>query len=176
MKYLILFTCLAFLTGYLLMISPALEELDSARNKEDEHKNLIERKQRQYTNLDVLKKQFIQIISMSESLSQAMPLKIDIDTEGSRLVTSAGRYGLTPVTLVFENDIKPREFYKQYPIRLSLTGVFDDIYLFLYDEFYSTDRAITLTGFTLEKIENSNRLVLQADGYLFEYIPEAEER
>ena len=172
LTYLALLSGLSLLAGYLQLISPAVSELDNSRDREEMLKIGIEQKQKLFVNLDKVKTQLREVDSMIRELAEAMPARIDVDGEGVRLLSAAGRHNLSPVTLIFKTGIVFGEFYERHPIRLTLAGSFIDIYHYLYDDFYATSRTISLTGFSLARSAGSDRLTLEADGFMFAYSPQ----
>lgn len=174
-RYLVLFSCIVFAVCYFSILDDFVDTLESAEKKEVFLKSRFERKQDKYRNLEPFKQQQLELIKALDFYVKAMPDEIDINKEQFRVVNLSKQYDLSDISLVFSNKIKA-EFYFKQPFTLKVSGSFNDIYYFLYDFFYGSDRAASLHDFSITFQENEKSLNLKIEGKLYGYLTDEGER
>lgn len=118
--------------GYYLLLSPALEELDQEKTKEQDLKQLFLVKKTQSVNLAAYREQMLEIEKTFGALLRQLPDKSQIDG----LLTDINQAGLSR-GLEFEL-FKPgketqAEFYAEMPIAIKLLGTYHDLGAFATD-------------------------------------------
>ncbi|HWU83060.1 MAG TPA: type 4a pilus biogenesis protein PilO, partial [Methylophilaceae bacterium] len=118
--------------GYWFMWSPALEELESAKQKEVGLRQVFLDKKRQAINLDAYKQQMVDIEKTFGALLRQLPDKSKMDG----LLTDINQAGLER-GLDFEL-FKPgkesiKDFYAEMPITIKVTGTYHDLGAFATD-------------------------------------------
>jgi type IV pilus assembly protein PilO len=118
--------------GYYLLLSPALEELDQEKIKEQDLKQLFLVKKTQSINLAAYREQMLEIEKTFGALLRQLPDKSQIDG----LLTDINQAGLSR-GLEFEL-FKPgketqAEFYAEMPIAIKVLGTYHDLGAFATD-------------------------------------------
>jgi type IV pilus assembly protein PilO len=157
--------------GYWFMWSPALEELELAKQKEVELREVFLNKKKQAINLDAYKQQMIDIEKTFGALLRQLPDKSKMDG----LLTDINQAGLER-GLDFEL-FKPgqesiRDFYAEMPISLKITGTYHDLGAFATD-ISRLSRIVTLEDLaisTASKDGKEARLVMDAVAKTYRYL------
>lgn len=157
--------------GYWFMWSPALEELELAKQKEVELREVFLNKKKQAINLDAYKQQMIDIEKTFGALLRQLPDKSKMDG----LLTDINQAGLER-GLDFEL-FKPgqesiRDFYAEMPISLKITGTYHDLGAFATD-ISRLSRIVTLEDLaisTASKDGKEARLVIDAVAKTYRYL------
>jgi len=118
--------------GYYLLLSPAIETLDTEKAKEDELRKVYFDKKSQAINLVAYQAQMVEIEKTFGALLKQLPDRSQIDG----LLTDINQAGLSR-GLEFEL-FKPgqetqAEFYAEMPISIKVTGTYHDLGAFATD-------------------------------------------
>jgi type IV pilus assembly protein PilO len=157
--------------GYWFMWSPALEELEVAKQKEVELREVFLNKKRQAINLDAYKQQMVDIEKTFGALLRQLPDKSKMDG----LLTDINQAGLER-GLDFEL-FKPgqesiRDFYAEMPISIKVTGTYHDLGAFATD-ISRLSRIVTLEDLAISanaKDGKEARLVMDAVAKTYRYL------
>lgn len=173
--------CLVIIVGgYFFDTSKQISNLENYEQKEIELKQLFEIKQAKAANLDSYKKQLQDIQKTFGSLLSQLPSK----TEVADLLTDITQTGLSN-GLEFDyfkpQAEKPREFYSELPIDLTVRGQYHEFGKFM-SSVASLPRIVTIRDFTIKKVNNQNKkkgnkhqeLILKANAYTYRYLDEKE--
>lgn len=161
--------------GYWFMWSPALEELEVAKQKEVELREVFLNKKRQAINLDAYKQQMIDIEKTFGALLRQLPDKSKMDG----LLTDINQAGLER-GLEFEL-FKPgqesiADFYAEMPITIKVTGNYHDLGAFATD-ISKLSRIVTLNDLTVvsgSKDGKDAKLVMDAIAKTYRYLDSSE--
>ena len=177
----IIAVCLVIIVGgYFFDTSKQISNLEAIELKEIELKQLFEVKQAKAANLDSYKAQLHNIQKTFGSLLSQLPSK----TEVADLLTDITQTGLSN-GLEFDffkpQAEKPREFYSELPIDLTVRGQYHEFGKFM-SSVSSLPRIVTIRDFTITKVINNNRkksnkhqeLILKANAYTYRYLDEKE--
>lgn len=161
--------------GYWFLWSPALEELDHAKAKEAELKEVFLTKKREAINLDAYKQQMVDIEKTFGALLRQLPDKSQMDG----LLTDINQAGLER-GLEFEL-FKPgaetlADFYAEMPITIKVTGNYHDLGAFATD-ISRLSRIVTLNDLSIApagKDGKDSRLVIDAIAKTYRYLDASE--
>lgn len=160
--------------GYWFLWSPALEELDQARGKEADLRNVFLAKKKQAINLDAYKQQMVEIEHTFGALLRQLPDKSQMDA----LLTDINQAGLGR-GLEFEL-FKPgsetiAEFYAEMPISIKVTGSYHDLGGFATD-ISKLSRIVTLNNISITGIAGSKdgKLSMEATAKTYRYLDAGE--
>lgn len=133
--------------GYYFMWSPSLEELDTAKAKEQELRQVFLDKKSQAINLQAYKEQMVEIEKTFGALLKQLPDKSQMDG----LLTDINQAGLAR-GLEFEL-FKPgqetqAEFYAEMPIAIKVLGGYHDLGAFATD-ISKLSRIVTLNDLSI---------------------------
>ena len=162
--------------GYWFLWSPAMDELDQAKHKEAELRDVFLTKKKLAVNLDAYKQQMVDIEKTFGALLKQLPDKSQMDA----LLTDINQVGLER-GLEFES-FKPgqetlAEFYAEMPISIKVIGNYHDLGAFATD-ISKLSRIVTLNDIyitTLSKDakdskDKDNRLVMEAVAKTYRYL------
>jgi type IV pilus assembly protein PilO len=157
--------------GWWFLWSPALESLNASKEKEAELKSAYVTKKGQAINLEAYKKQYADIQQSFAALLKQLPNKQEMDA----LVTDVNQAGLGR-GLQFElfkpeSEIK-RDFYAELPIRIKVTGSYNDIAAFTSDV-AKLSRIVTIEDISLLPGRQTD-LVMEAVAKTYRYLDEDE--
>lgn len=165
--------------GYYLFWAPALESLESAKNKEMALRQTFLAKKQQAINLDVYKQQMVETENAFGALLKQLPDRSQIDG----LLTDINQAGLER-GLEFEL-FKPEaqimtEFYAEMPISIRVLGRYEDLGAFATNV-SKLSRIVTLDNIEIKHAENTNNqfigddlLVMNATARTYRYLDAAE--
>lgn len=161
--------------GYWVLWKPALEELDQAKAKEAELKEVFLTKKREAINLDAYKQQMVDIEKTFGALLRQLPDKSQMDG----LLTDINQAGLER-GLEFEL-FKPgaetlADFYAEMPITIKVTGRYHDLGAFATD-ISKLSRIVTLNDLVIVpagKDGKDSRLVIDAIAKTYRYLDASE--
>lgn len=165
--------------GYYLFWAPALESLESAKNKEMALRQTFLAKKQQAINLDVYKQQMVETENAFGALLKQLPDRSQIDG----LLTDINQAGLER-GLEFEL-FKPEaqimtEFYAEMPISIRVLGRYEDLGAFATNV-SKLSRIVTLDNIEIKHAENTNNqfigddlLVMNATARTYRYLDTAE--
>ncbi|MCB5208024.1 type IV pilus inner membrane component PilO [Methylovorus mays] len=157
--------------GYWFVWSPSLEELDQAKAKEGQLREVFVSKKRQAINLDAYKKQMVEIERTFGALLKQLPDKSQMDG----LLTDINQVGLER-GLEFEL-FKPgqevvADFYAEMPISIKVIGNYHDLGLFAADV-SRLSRIVTLNDIAISsanKDSKDSKLVMEAVAKTYRYL------
>lgn len=157
--------------GYWFVWSPSLEELDQAKAKEGQLREVFVSKKRQAINLEAYKKQMVEIERTFGALLKQLPDKSQMDG----LLTDINQVGLER-GLEFEL-FKPgqevvADFYAEMPISIKVIGNYHDLGLFAADV-SRLSRIVTLNDIAISsanKDSKDSKLVMEAVAKTYRYL------
>lgn len=157
--------------GYWFLWKPALEELDQAKAKETELRQVFLDKKKQAINLDLYKQQMVDIEKTFGTLLKQLPDKSQMDG----LLTDINQAGLER-GLEFEL-FKPgqevqADFYAEMPISIKVVGAYHNLGLFASDV-SRLSRIVTLNNLSITsggKDVKDNLLVMEAVAKTYRYL------
>lgn len=157
--------------GYWFLWKPALEELDQAKAKETELRQVFLDKKKQAINLDLYKQQMVDIEKTFGTLLKQLPDKSQMDG----LLTDINQAGLER-GLEFEL-FKPgqeaqKDFYAEMPISIKVVGAYHNLGLFASDV-SRLSRIVTLNNLSITsggKDVKDNMLVMEAVAKTYRYL------
>ena len=161
--------------GYWFLWSPALDELDQAKNKETELRQLFLTKKSQAINLDAYKQQMVDVEKTFGALLRQLPDKSQMDG----LLTDINQAGLSR-GLDFEL-FKPSpevisEFYAEMPIVIKVIGSYNDIGAFA-TEISRLSRIVTINDISIapaNKEAKDGPLAMEAIAKTYRYLDAGE--
>ena len=157
--------------GYWFMWSPALEELEVAKQKEVELREVFLNKKRQAINLDAYKQQMIDIEKTFGALLRQLPDKSKMDG----LLTDINQAGLErglDFELFKPGQESVRDFYAEMPISIKVTGSYHDLGAFATD-ISRLSRIVTLEDLAISATSKDGkeaRLVMDAVAKTYRYL------
>jgi len=164
--------------GYWFLWKPSLEELDAARSKEAELRDIFLNKKRQAVNLEAYKQQMVEIEKTFGALLKQLPDKSQMDG----LLTDVNQAGLER-GLEFElfrpGQETKADFYAVMPISIKVIGTYHNLGAFATDV-ARLSRIVTLNDLSITKLnskEASNKrdeLVMEATARTYRYLDSSE--
>ena len=140
--------CVAIvLAGWWFDWRGGMEQLDVAKQKETELRSVFTTKKNQAINLEAYKKQFADIEQAFGALLKQLPNKQEMDA----LITDVNQAGLgrgLQFDLFKPEGETVTEFYAETPIRVKVTGSYNDIAAFVSD-ISKLSRIVTLQDISL---------------------------
>lgn len=161
--------------GYWFLWSPSLDELEQAKLKEVELRNVFLSKKKQAINLDAYKQQMVDIERTFGALLKQLPDKSQMDG----LLTDINQAGLER-GLEFElfrpGQESIAEFYAEMPIAIRVVGKYHDLGVFATD-ISKLSRIVTLNNVSISVIGKDgkdNRLAMDAIAKTYRYLDASE--
>lgn len=172
--------------GYWFVWSPAADDLEKARAKEGELRNVFLDKKRQSINLEAYKEQMVEIERTFGALLKQLPDKSQMDG----LLTDINQAGLAR-GLEFELFKPGKEvigdFYAEMPIQIKVIGGYHDLGAFATD-ISKLSRIVTLNDLVVstaankakagdkggEEVTDASRLVMEAVAKTYRYLDASE--
>lgn len=172
--------------GYWFVWSPAADDLEKARAKEGELRNVFLDKKRQSINLEAYKEQMVEIERTFGALLKQLPDKSQMDG----LLTDINQAGLAR-GLEFELFKPGKEvigdFYAEMPIQIKVIGGYHDLGAFATDV-SKLSRIVTLNDLVVSTVANkakagdkggeeatdASRLVMEAVAKTYRYLDASE--
>ena len=150
--------------GYWFLWAPSLEELDQAKHKETELREVFLAKKKQAVNLDAYKQQMVDIEKTFGALLKQLPDKSQMDG----LLTDINQVGLER-GLEFEL-FKPgqetlADFYAEMPISIKVIGTYHDLGAFATD-ISRLSRIVTLNDISITTVNKDNKDAKDKDNHL----------
>jgi len=161
--------------GYWFLWSPSLDELDQAKNKEAELRNVFLDKKSQAINLDAYKQQMIDVEKTFGALLRQLPDKSQMDG----LLTDINQAGLTrglDFELFKPNPEVISEFYAEMPITIKVIGSYNDLGAFA-TEISKLSRIVTINDISISpanKESKDSRLAMEATARTYRYLDASE--
>lgn len=169
---LLLMACVIFL-GYWFHTKDQLVVLAEAENKEQDLKQIFEKKAKQAVNLEAYEKQ---LEEMRESFG-AMLRQLPNETEVADLLVDVSQTGLAS-GLEFElfqpQAENPREFYAELPIKIRVVGTYHE-----FGEFVSgvaaLPRIVTLHNISINRVgKGGDKLAMNLTAKTYRYLEDSE--
>lgn len=163
--------------GYWFLWSPSLEELDQAKNKENELRETFKTKKQQAINLDAYKQQMVDVEKTFGALLRQLPDKSQMDG----LLTDINQAGLSQ-GLEFElfkpNAEVVSEFYAEMPITIKVIGNYSDLGAFA-TEISKLSRIVTINDISISPTskdakDKDSRLTMDATAKTYRYLDAGE--
>lgn len=159
--------------GYWFLWNPSLEELEQAKTKETELRQVFLDKKRQAINLDAYKQQMIDIEKTFGALLKQLPDRSQMDG----LLTDINQAGLER-GLEFElfkpGQESKAEFYAEMPIAIRVIGNYHNLGAFAADV-SKLSRIVTLNDLSITKgRDTDSSLVMEAIAKTYRYLDSAE--
>jgi len=163
--------------GYWFLWSPSLDELDQAKNKETELRDVFLAKKKQAINLDAYKQQMVDVEKTFGALLRQLPDKSQMDG----LLTDINQAGLSQ-GLEFElfkpNQEIVSEFYAEMPITIKVIGGYHDLGAFA-TEISKLSRIVTINNISIAPLskdakDKDGRLVMDAIAKTYRYLDASE--
>ncbi|MEO8417303.1 MAG: type 4a pilus biogenesis protein PilO [Methylophilaceae bacterium] len=161
--------------GYWFLWSPSLDELEQAKLKEVELRNVFLAKKKQAINLDAYKQQMVDIERTFGALLKQLPDKSQMDG----LLTDINQAGLER-GLEFElfrpGQESIAEFYAEMPIAIRVVGKYHDLGDFATD-ISKLSRIVTLNNVSISVIGKDgkdSRLAMDAIAKTYRYLDASE--
>jgi type IV pilus assembly protein PilO len=153
----VFFVLLAF--GYYLLLTPAMETLDTEKAKEEELRKVYFEKKSQAINLEAYKKQMVEIEKTFGALLKQLPDRSEIDG----LLTDINQAGLgrgLEFELFKPGQESQSEFYAEMPIAIKVLGTYHDLGAFATD-ISKLSRIVTLSDVV---VINKNKVTKPSAG------------
>lgn len=168
---LILFVLIIF-AGYWFLWSPGLNELEDAKRKEVELRDIFLVKKKQAINLDAYKKQMVDIQNTFGALLKQLPNRAQMDGLLNDITQSGLSVGLE-FDLFKPGQEITREFYAEMPISIKVVGGY-----FEFGEFATAisklSRIVTLNDLSISQSPKDGRLTMDAVAKTFRYLDSKE--
>jgi len=161
--------------GYWFVWGPALEELDLAKSKETELRNVFLTKKGQAINLEAYKQQMVDVEKTFGALLRQLPDKSQMDG----LLTDINQAGLSrglDFELFKPNSEVVSEFYAEMPITIKVIGSYNDLGAFA-TEISKLSRIVTLNDISIgpaSKEGKDSRLAMEATAKTYRYLDASE--
>jgi type IV pilus assembly protein PilO len=156
---------------WVLLISDALDELNSERQQEDRLKADFQRKLPQALNLDALRRQRGQVHDQVALLEKQLPGRAEMDGLLSDINQAGLGRGLH-FDLFRPGQLALRTYYAELPIALKVTGSYHAIGAFAADV-AGLSRIVTLSNLTIAPARDG-ALVMEATVKTFRYLEPGE--
>lgn len=157
--------------GWWFLWSPALEELDASKAREEELKSVYVTKKGQAINLEAYKKQLADIEQSFGALLKQLPNRQEMDA----LITDVNQAGLGRGLQfeLFRPEAETKsEFYAELPIRIRVAGGYHDIAAFASDV-AELSRIVTIHDISLAPAKDG-ALSMEAVAKTYRYLDEEE--
>lgn len=120
------------IAGWWFIWTSQWEELDAARNEEEQQKNAFIFKLQQAKNLDQLRQQKIQMHRQVEQLEKQLPDKAEMDALLADINQAGINRGLQ-FELFKPGEVRLHDHYAELPIDIKLTGSYHELASFTSD-------------------------------------------
>jgi type IV pilus assembly protein PilO len=163
---------LIIVAGYWFLWSPALDELDQSKAKEEELRQVFLTKKSQAVKIEAYRNQMVEIEKTFGALLKQLPDKSEMDG----LLSDVNQAGLGRG---LEFDLfKPgqeviADFYAEMPIQIKVQGNYHDLGAFATDV-SKLPRIVTLNNLTIQPGGKDGRLVMDAVAKTYRYLDSSE--
>jgi type IV pilus assembly protein PilO len=163
---------LIIVAGYWFLWSPALDELDQSKAKEEELRQVFLTKKSQAVKIEAYREQMVEIEKTFGALLKQLPDKSEMDG----LLSDVNQAGLGRG---LEFDLfKPgqeviADFYAEMPIQIKVQGNYHDLGAFATDV-SKLPRIVTLNNLTIQPGGKDGRLVMDAVAKTYRYLDSSE--
>lgn len=147
--------CVVSFGGYFYFVAEEIEQLESARQKEETLKRDFESKSFRAANLEAYKSQLEEMEETFGTLLQQLPR----DTEVPGLIDDISAAALSSgldLNLMDPQPIKDTEFYKELPINIEVTGGYHEMGAFV-SAVASMSRIVTLHDYSITRSGQANK-------------------
>jgi type IV pilus assembly protein PilO len=145
--------------GYFFVLGDQLDQLQQAKQQEEQLKQTFIDKKRQAVNLDALEQQLKEIDASFGALLKQLPTKSDMDTLLTEINQAGIGRGLQFDLFKPGTEIRSTEM-AEVPITIRLTGTYNDLAAFVNDV-AQLSRIVTISDINLTP-GNGNRLTMDA--------------
>ncbi|MEN3029961.1 type 4a pilus biogenesis protein PilO [Chromobacterium amazonense] len=145
--------------GYFFVLGDQLDQLQQAKQQEEQLKQTFIDKKRQAVNLDALEQQLKEIDASFGALLKQLPTKSDMDTLLTEINQAGIGRGLQFDLFKPGTEIRSTEM-AEVPITIRLTGTYNDLAAFVNDVALLS-RIVTISDINLTP-GNGNRLTMDA--------------
>jgi type IV pilus assembly protein PilO len=166
---------LVVLLGWVALLSGQQEELQSERNREPQLKADFQNKVTQAVNLELLRKQRIQVEEYVKQMEKQLPGKADMDALLSDINQAGLGRGLE-FELFRPGQVVVKDYYAELPIAIRVTGRYHDIGAFTADV-ANLSRIVTLHELVIGNVASkdaSGNLYMEATARTYRYLDPAE--
>jgi type IV pilus assembly protein PilO len=160
------------LLGALLAWKAQWDELQKARDKEEQLRQTFLSKKQQAINLDIIKKQLIETQQSFGALLKQLPSRSDMDA----LLTDINQAGLgrgLQFELFQPGKEVPTGVFTEQPIKIKVTGTYDDLGKFSSD-ISQLPRIVTLSDINIASDKDGGALLMEAVAKTYRYLDEEE--
>ncbi|MGZ8271008.1 MAG: type 4a pilus biogenesis protein PilO [Methylophilus sp.] len=163
---------LIIVAGYWFLWSPALDELDLSKAKEEELRQVFLTKKSQAVKIEAYREQMVEIEKTFGALLKQLPDRSEMDG----LLSDVNQAGLGRG---LEFDLfKPgqeiiADFYAEMPIQIKVQGNYQDLGAFATDV-SKLPRIVTLNNLTIQPGGKDGRLILDAVAKTYRYLDSSE--
>ncbi|MBU6259582.1 MAG: type 4a pilus biogenesis protein PilO [Burkholderiales bacterium] len=161
--------------GWFLLLSPADDDLNAARQLEPKLKTDYRARLAQAVNLNELRKQKLQVQEYVTQLEKQLPGKAEMDALLSDINQAGLGRGLQ-FELFRPGLVQVKDYYAELPIAIRVTGRYHDIGAFAADV-ANLSRIVTLQGLSITPVggrdtrdAGSGNLVMEATARTYRYL------
>lgn len=171
-----LFTAaLVILLGWVALLSGQQDELQAERDREPQLKADYQSKVAQAVNLDLLRKQRIQVEEYVKQMEKQLPGKAEMDALLSDINQAGLGRGLD-FELFRPGQVVVKDYYAELPIAIRVTGRYHDIGAFTADV-ANLSRIVTLHDLVIGNVvgkDAGGNLYMEATARTYRYLDPAE--
>ena len=171
---LIIILCIVVaVAGYFIDTTNQLDVLDMAEKKEQELRDVFDKKQSKAANLEAYSQQLDEMKRSFGALLRQLPNKTEIES----LLTDISQTGIASgldIEFFKPEGLYPKEFYAEFPIKLRVTGRFHQFGRFV-SGVAALPRIVTMRDFTIklpEKAEGGVLLEMEVTAVTYQYLEE----
>jgi type IV pilus assembly protein PilO len=160
------------IAGYWFLWSPALEELDQSKAKEEELRQVFLTKKSQAVKIEAYKEQMVEIEKTFGALLKQLPDRSEMDG----LLSDVNQAGLgrgLEFALFKPGQEVIAEFYAEMPIQIKVQGSYHDLGAFATDV-SKLPRIVTLNNLTIQPGGKDGRLTMEAVAKTYRYLDSSE--
>lgn len=172
---LIVFLAVSF-GGYFYFVAEGIEQLESARQKEESLKRDFESKSFRAANLEAYKAQLEEMEETFGTLLQQLPRDTEVPGLIDDISAAALGAGLD-LNLMDPQPIKHTEFYKELPINIEVTGGYHEMGAFV-SAVASMSRIVTLHDYAITRSSGAGKggLHMKINAKTYQYNDEPKAR
>lgn len=161
--------------GWVALLSGQQEELEVERNREPQLKSSYQSKVAQAVNLELLRKQRIQVEEYVKQMEKQLPGKAEMDALLSDINQAGLGRGLD-FELFRPGQVVVKDYYAELPIAIRVTGRYHDIGAFTADV-ANLSRIVTLHDLVIGNVSGKDaagNLSMEATARTYRYLDPAE--
>ena len=161
-------------TSFFMLTKPQLTELDIAKNKEQTLRTEFDFKSSKASNLEAYKQQLEDMKRSFGALLRQLPDKTEIETLLVDISQTAIASGLD-IEYFKPEDLAPKEFYAEFPIKVRLTGRYHQFARFV-SGVAALPRIVTLQNITIDQPKDKKGVLLEMQmmAITYQYMDESE--